>query len=94
MLLRDVLAHIDLHVLLHVGDAIEVEDALHHLLRVFHLLDGLLAAVLRQALVVPVLAHHRVDEVLVDAGQLGAQHVVQDLDDLVVPLHDTSASDL
>ena len=40
-----------------------------------------------QPLVAPVLAHPRVDEVLVDRGQLGAEHVLQDLDDVLVSLH-------
>jgi hypothetical protein len=31
-----------------------------------------------------------VDEVLVDGGELGAEHVLQDLDDLVVAFHDSS----
>jgi hypothetical protein len=54
---------------------------------VLHLADRLLHQVGSEALVAPVLAHAGVDEVLVDGGQLRAEHVLQDLDDLVVPLH-------
>ena len=83
----DALAHVDLQVLLHVGRAVEVEDAVDQVLRVAHLLDRLLLDVGRELLVAPVLVHPRVDEVLVDRRELGAEHVLQDLDDFVVPLH-------
>jgi len=73
-----------------VGRAVEVQDPVDDLLRVLHLLDGLLADVGGELLVAPVLAHARVDEVLVDGGELGAEHVLQHLDDLFVALHDSS----
>jgi hypothetical protein len=42
---------------------------------------------MRRAVVPPVLAHLGVDEVLVDGGQLGGQHLVEQLDDVGVALH-------
>ena len=87
VLFGHVLAHVDLQVTLHVGDAVEEEDALDEALGVFHLLDGLLAGVFGQPLVAPVPAHHGVDEVLVDRGELRGEDVVENLDDLVVALH-------
>ena len=59
VLLRDVRADVDLHVLLHVGHAVQVEDAVDDQLRVLHLPDRLFLRVLGQLLVLPVLQHAR-----------------------------------
>jgi hypothetical protein len=40
-----------------------------------------------ELVVAPVVAHLGVDEVLVDRGQLGGEHLVEDLDDLGVAVH-------
>src|SRR5690348_10521385 len=53
-LFRDGLAHIDLAEALHVGDALEVQDARDEPVGVAHLPDGLLTYLLPQPLVAPV----------------------------------------
>src|SRR5262249_60726325 len=65
---------------LHVGYAVEEEDAADHLVGVPHLVDGFVVVVLPEPLVAPVLAHLRVHVVLVDARELGRQDSVQGLD--------------
>ena len=71
----------------HVRRAIQKQDAVHQLFGVGHLGNGFLAVVFRQAQVAPVLAHFRVEKVLIDGGQLRLQHFVQKLQDLVVSAH-------
>ena len=56
-------------------------------LGVLHLVDGLGPGVGRRACVAPVLLHLRVQEVLVDRGELGGQLLVEELDDSRVSLH-------
>ena len=77
---------------LHVGDAVEVEDPVDDAVGVLHLVDRLVAAVLGEALVAPVVAHLGVDEVLVDRRQLGGEHLVEQLDDVGVSLHGVTLS--
>src|SRR5215813_3159100 len=84
------LAHVDLAQALHVGHALEVQDALDEPVGVAHLPDGLLAHLLPQPLVAPVLAHARMDEVLVDGRELGGEDLVEQRDDVVVALHEGS----
>jgi hypothetical protein len=86
------LAHQHRVVALEVGRAVEVEDALDDLVGVLHLLDGFLAGDGGQLGEAPVVAHLRVDEVLVDGGELRGEDLVQNLDDLRVALHLVLAS--
>ncbi len=86
-LLRHGLADLHAEEPLHVGHALEVEDPLDQLLGVLHLAEGLLPALVGQALVAPVVLHLGVDEVLVDRRQLGGQHIVQEFNDLRCRLH-------
>ena len=72
---------------LQVGHALEHEDALDELLGVVHLLDGLVAVLVGQALPSPVLAQLGVGEVLVDGGEFGRQGLVEELDDARRTLH-------
>src|SRR5467141_2001112 len=72
---------------LQVWQPLQVQDALDQLVRVLHLLDALLAHSLVEAAVSPVVAEAGVEEVLVDRGQLGRQHVVEQRDDLLVAFH-------
>ena len=60
---------------------------LDQLVGVLHLRDGLFTELLGEALVAPVAEHLRVDEVLIDRGELRREHVVQQLDDGVVASH-------
>ena len=76
-LLDDGLTDVDLAEALHVRQALEEEDALDQLVGVLHLVDRLLADVLVEPLVAPVLAHLRVQEVLVDGGELAGEDLVQ-----------------
>jgi hypothetical protein len=83
----------DLHLAepLHVRHPLEVEDALDEFIGVFHFADGLLAVHGGEALVAPAGAHLGVDEVLVDAGQLGGQDVVERFDQFRISLHARSS---
>ena len=72
---------------LQVGNPFEVEDALDERLGVLHLLDRLVADLLAESPVAPVVAHLGVDEVLVDRRQLAGQHLVEQLENLVVATH-------
>jgi hypothetical protein len=59
---------------------------------VLHLVDRLVAHDLPEALVAPVFAHARVDEVLVDRRELVGEDFVQQIDDLGLSLHPVSPS--
>jgi hypothetical protein len=65
----------------------EIQDARDQLVGVLHLADGLLAHLVPEPVVAPVLAHAGVDEVLVDRGQLVGEDLVQGVDDLIVSTH-------
>src|SRR6185503_3376276 len=69
------------------GHAVEKEHALDDLVGVLHLVDGLVVRVLGEDGITPVLAHPRMDEVLVDAGQLLAKHLIEQIDDARITLH-------
>src|SRR6266850_2085975 len=86
-LLRHGLADVHLAEPLHVGHALEVEDALDQLIGVAHLTNRFLAELLPQPLVAPVLAHPAVDEILIDRRELGREDLVQEGDDLLVASH-------
>ena len=62
---------------LHVGDAIEEEDAFHKAFGVFHFADRLHLDVLGEAFVAPVFAHFGVEEILVDRGEFFAKGFVE-----------------
>ena len=76
---------------LQVRDALEVEDPLDELVGVLHLADRLVAVVLAEAFVAPVVAHLGVDEVLVDRRQLGREDLVEQLDDTRTAAHDRTS---
>src|SRR4051794_3012052 len=86
-LLADGLADPDRSQSLEIRYAVEVEDALDEVFGILHLVDRFVVEALRQAVVAPVRAHLRVDEVLVDRGQLAREHLVQQLGDAGVTLH-------
>ncbi len=62
---------------LHVGDAVEEEDALHEAFGVFHFADRLHLDVFGEAFVAPVFAHLGVEKILVDRGEFFAKGFVE-----------------
>src|SRR6476469_6685652 len=83
----DVLADHELVQVLQIRQTFEKQDALCQLLGMLHLVDRRVALVVRKVRESPVLEHFRVQEILVDRGQLVGQHFVQPLQDLGVTLH-------
>ena len=77
---------------LQVGDALEEQDAADQRVGVLHLVDRLLAVVLRERLVAPVVEHLVVDEVLVDRGELGGEDLVEQFGDLGSRAHAREAT--
>ena len=77
---------------LQVRHAFEIEDALDQLVGILHLADRLVAVVLAEAFVAPVVAHLGVDEVLVDGRELGGENLVEQLDDRLVAAHGRTSS--
>jgi membrane protease YdiL (CAAX protease family) len=85
----DGLADVELTEILQVGQTLEKQDALHQFVGMLHLVDGLFALLLGQALEPPVLQHLGVQEVLVDGRELVLEHAVQVVDDgFVEGLHE------
>ena len=72
---------------LHLGGGVEEQDALDQLLGVLHLVDRLLLDVVAERVVAPLVAHLRVQEVLVDGRELLTQRHVQLGNDLRGPFH-------
>ena len=66
--LRRAGADVELPEALEVRQTVEEEDALDELVRMLHLVDRLLVDPAAEVLVTPVLAHARVQEILVDGG--------------------------
>ncbi len=75
---------------LHVRHPLEEQDPVDDHVGVLHLVDRLVADVVGQMAIAPVLAHLGVNEVLIDRRQLGRQHIVQDLEDLGISTHPPS----
>ena len=82
-----VLADQELVQVLQVGQAVEEQDALDQLVGVLHLVDRLVMLVLGEARQSPVAEHARVQEVLVDRGELVGQHRVQVTHDVRITAH-------
>src|SRR5437867_782237 len=78
------LADVHLAEPLEIGHAFQIEEAGDEAIGVPHLPERLLADLLPQPDVAPVLAHPCVDPVLVDGRELGGEDLVQERDDLVV----------
>src|SRR5207253_3503656 len=77
---------------LDVRQAVEQKDALDQLVGVLHLADRFLVDLLVEALVAPVPAHPRVQEVLVDRGELPGEDLVEKIDDAAVAFHGRTPS--
>lgn len=74
------------------GQAVEHQDALDQAIGMLHLADRLLVFVVPDALEPPVAVHARVEEILVDGGQLVLELGVQILDDLLIAFHSWGSS--
>src|ERR1043165_7161275 len=85
--LLDVLSDVQRIEHLHVGEALQEDDAVDELVGVLHLLDRFLAPLLGEVLVAPVVEQPVMQPVLIDRGQLAAQALVEIVDDLGVALH-------
>src|SRR5436190_5180693 len=72
---------------LHVGKAIEEDDALDELVGVLHLLNRLLTPFLGEHLVAPIVEKAKMQPVLVHRGELMAQCLVEILDNLRIASH-------
>src|SRR5262249_9254111 len=72
---------------LHVGKAVEEDDARDDIVGVLHLLDRFLAPFLRQVPVTPIVQGPVMQPVLVDGGKLVPQTAVEILDNPCVALH-------
>src|SRR6266702_3268825 len=72
---------------LHVGKAVEEDDALHDLVGMLHLLDRFLAPFLGQRPLTPIVQQPVMQPVLVDGGKLVPQATVEKFDDSRVALH-------
>src|SRR5262249_17960287 len=72
---------------LHVGKAVEEDDARDDLVGVLHLLDRFLAPFLGQVPVTPIVQETIMQPILVDGGKLMPQTAVEILDNPCVALH-------
>src|SRR5262249_14397229 len=72
---------------LHVGKAVEEDDALDQLVGVLHLLDRFLAPLLGERAIAPIVQQAIVQPILVDGGQLVPQPAVEIFDDGRIALH-------
>src|SRR4029079_1567781 len=72
---------------LHVGKAVEEQDAVGELVGVLHLLDGFLAPDLGHFQKAPIVQEPVMQPVLADGGEFAAQALVEIIDDFWVALH-------
>src|SRR6202044_3788274 len=66
---------------LHVGEAVEKDDAVDELVGVLHLLDGLLAPLLGEIAIAPIVQQPVMQPILVDRGKFMPQGLVEIIDD-------------
>src|SRR3546814_8834659 len=86
-LVRHRLADFQLAEILQVRHALKQQHALDDLVGVLHLLDRFFVFVVAEPLEAPALPHPRMQEILVDGGQLVLQHTVEVLDHFLVAFH-------
>src|SRR4051794_6034496 len=72
---------------LHVGKAVEEQDAVGKAVGVVHFLNGFLAPGLGHLQETPMIQQPEMQPILVDGGQFAAQTLVEIFDDLWVALH-------
>jgi len=90
VLLDRIFANLDREVALHVGHAFKKQDTRNDDVGVPHLFDRLRALFRGKLGKAPVLTHSRVNEVLIDGGELRGEHLVEHVDDFFVALHESS----
>ena len=78
--------------MLHVGKALEEDDARHQLVGVMHLLDRFLPLLLGELGVAPIVEQPVMQPVLIDGGELAGQRLIEILDDPWIALHSLSSS--
>jgi len=78
---------------LEIGQSFEEQDAVGEQLGVLHLLDRLRAGVLGELRQPPVGLHLRVQEVLVDRGELAGELLVEQCDHFIVATHGDTSDD-
>src|SRR6476469_881947 len=83
----DVLADAQRIERLHVGEAVEKQDAIDEAIGVLHFLDAFLAPDFCEVLVSPIVEQPVMEPILVDGGQLAAQAAIEIFNDLRVTLH-------
>src|SRR3546814_20696281 len=83
----DIVSEIELAEVLQVRKAVEKQDARDQEIGVLHLVDRLVVFVLFGPLEPPVSEHARVQEILVDRGQLIFQTEVEKFKDLRITTH-------
>jgi len=87
----DALADHELSEILQIRQSVQEQDSFDEPVRVLHLVDGFVLLVILESMKSPVSEHPRMQEVLVDRGQLILQHGVQMLQDRGVALHGRDA---
>ena len=85
--LLDVLADMQRIEHLHIGKAVQEDDAVDQLVGVLHLLDRFLAPLLGERFQTPVVQQAIVQPILIDGGELVPQRLVEIFDDLGFALH-------
>jgi hypothetical protein len=76
-LLRHPLTDQDVAEPLQVGDPFEEQQAVDDLFGVFHLSEGFFSKFFPEPQISPICTHFRMQEVLIDGGELGREYVVE-----------------
>jgi len=76
---------------LEVRQAFQEQDPFDQTVGMLHFVDGFLLLVRFELLQAPVAEHAGMQEILVDRGELVAEHLVQVLDDFLVAFHGAPA---
>lgn len=83
----DAFANPELVERLHIGRAVQKENARHELVGVVHFLDRFGAPGLGEILVAPIVEDAIVEPILVDRGEFVSQRPVEEFDDLWIAPH-------
>ena len=83
-----ILADEQLAQILQVRQAIQKQDALDQPVGMLHFIDGFFVLELAEPLHAPVVEHARVQEILIDRGELVLQRLIEEFQYFSVALHD------